>query len=127
MIDFGLFRHENFLAANLSQLLAGMVELGLGFLTPFFLLLVVGVSPATAGIALIPATVPIILAGPLAGKAFDRFGGRWPLFGGFLVLAASGVVLAVSVSEESAVALIPACCCRGSASASSSPSTTRPG
>ena len=107
MINFGLFRHQNFLAANVSQLLAGMVELGLGFLTPFFLLLVVGVSPATAGIALIPATIPIILAGPLAGKAFDRFGGRWPLVAGFLVLAASGVVLALSVSEESAVALIP--------------------
>jgi MFS family permease len=58
-------------------------------------------------VALIPATVPIILAGPLAGKAFDRFGGRWPLVAGFLVLAASGVVLAVSVSQESAVALIP--------------------
>ena len=107
MIDFKLFRHENFLAANLSQLLAGMIELGLGFLTPFFLLLVVGVSPTTAGIALIPATIPVILAGPLAGKAFDRFGGRWPLVGGFLVLAASGIVLAVSVSSESAVALIP--------------------
>ena len=68
MIDFTLFRHENFLAANLSQFLAGMVELGLGFLTPFFLLLVVGVSPAAAGVALIPATIPIILAGPLAGQ-----------------------------------------------------------
>ena len=107
MIDFGLFRHENFLASNVSQLLAGMVELGLGYLTPFFLLLVVGVSPAAAGVALIPATLPIILAGPLAGKAFDRFGGRWPLVAGFLVLAASGIVLAVSVSSESAVALIP--------------------
>jgi EmrB/QacA subfamily drug resistance transporter len=107
MIDFRLFRHQNFLAANVSQLLAGMVELGLGFLTPFFLLLVVGVSPAAAGVALIPATIPIILAGPLAGRAFDRFGGRWPLVAGFLVLAASGVVLAVSVSQESAVALIP--------------------
>jgi EmrB/QacA subfamily drug resistance transporter len=107
MIDFTLFRHENFFAANVSQLLAGMVELGLGFLTPFFLLLVVGVSPTTAGIALIPATIPVILAGPLAGKAFDRFGGRWPLVGGFLVLAASGVVLALSVSSRSAVALIP--------------------
>jgi EmrB/QacA subfamily drug resistance transporter len=107
MIDFKLFRHENFLAANLSQVLAGMIELGLGFLTPFFLLLVVGVSPTAAGIALIPATVPVILAGPLSGRAFDRFGGRWPLVGGFLVLAASGVVLAVSVSSESAVALIP--------------------
>jgi EmrB/QacA subfamily drug resistance transporter len=107
MINFKLFRHQNFLASNLSQLLAGMIELGLGFLTPFFLLLVVGVSPTTAGIALIPATIPVILAGPLAGKAFDRFGGRWPLVGGFLILAASGVVLAVSVSSESAVALIP--------------------
>ena len=106
-ISFSLLRHDNFLAANLSQFLAGMVELGLGFLTPFFLLLVVGVSPATAGICLIPATIPIILAGPLAGRAFDRFGGRWPLVVGFLVLAASGVVLAVSVSQESAVALIP--------------------
>jgi EmrB/QacA subfamily drug resistance transporter len=107
MINFSLFRHENFLASNLSQLLAGMIELGLGFLTPFFLLLVVGVSPAAAGVALIPATIPVILAGPLAGKAFDRVGGRWPLVAGFLVLAASGVVLAVSVSSESAVALIP--------------------
>jgi EmrB/QacA subfamily drug resistance transporter len=107
MIDFKLFRHQNFLAANVSQFLAGMVELGLGFLTPFFLLLVVGISPAAAGVALIPATIPIILAGPLAGKAFDRFGGRWPLVGGFLVLAASGVVLSVSVSQQSAVALIP--------------------
>jgi EmrB/QacA subfamily drug resistance transporter len=107
MIRFRLLRHKNFLAANLSQILAGMIELGLGFLTPFFLLLVVGVSPATAGICLIPATLPIILAGPLSGKAFDRFGGRWPLVVGFLVLAASGVVLAVSVSSESAVALIP--------------------
>jgi EmrB/QacA subfamily drug resistance transporter len=107
MINFKLFRHQNFLAANLSQVLAGMIELGLGFLTPFFLLLVVGVSPAAAGVALIPATVPVILAGPLAGRAFDRFGGRWPLVGGFLVLAASGIVLAMAVSSESAVALIP--------------------
>jgi EmrB/QacA subfamily drug resistance transporter len=107
MIDFSLFRHQNFLASNVSQFLAGMIELGLGFLTPFFLLLVVGVSPAAAGVALIPATIPVILAGPLAGKAFDRFGGRWPLVGGFLILAASGVVLAISVSSESAVALIP--------------------
>jgi MFS family permease len=68
---------------------------------------VVGVSPATAGIALIPATIPIILAGPLAGRAFDRMGGRWPLVAGFTVLAASGVVLALSVSSESATALIP--------------------
>ena len=75
LLEFRLFRHANFLAANISQLLAGSIELGLGFLMPFFLLLVIGIGPATAGIALIPATIPIILAGPLAGRAFDRYGG----------------------------------------------------
>ena len=107
MLDFRLFRHLNFLASNISQLLAGSIELGLGFLLPFFLLLVVGVSPEVAGIALIPATVPIILAGPLAGRAFDRVGGRVPLVVGFTVLAASGFVLAATASKESAVWLIP--------------------
>jgi EmrB/QacA subfamily drug resistance transporter len=107
LLEFRLFRHLNFLAANLSQLLAGAIELGLGFLMPFYLLLVIGVSPATAGIALIPATIPIVLAGPLAGRSFDKVGGRAPLVAGFLALAASGLALAAAASEQSAAALIP--------------------
>jgi Major Facilitator Superfamily len=107
LLEFRLFRHLNFLAANISQFLAGMIELGLGFLMPFYLLLVVGVSPAAAGIALIPATIPIILAGPLAGRAYDRVGGRVPLVAGFLVLAASGATLAALASEQTVAALVP--------------------
>jgi MFS family permease len=107
MLDFRLFRHLNFLASNISQLLAGMIELGLGFLLPFFLLLVVGVSPLVAGVALIPATVPIMLAGPLAGRAFDRIGGQGPLVVGFLALAASGVALALAAPQVSVGWLIP--------------------
>ena len=107
LLEFRLFRHLNFLASNLSQFLAGMIELGLGFLMPFYLLLVVGVSPEAAGIALIPATIPIILAGPLSGRAFDRVGGRLPLVAGFLVLSASGVALAAAAGEQSVGALIP--------------------
>ena len=60
-----------------------------------------------AGIALIPGTLPIILAGPLAGRLFDRVGGRIPLVAGFLILAASGAALALGAGEASAVALIP--------------------
>ena len=107
LLEFRLFRHLNFLAANISQLLAGAIELGLGFLLPYYLLLVVGIHPAVAGIALIPGTIPIILAGPLAGRAFDRIGGRRPLVFGFLVLAASGVALAVGAGAESVGAIIP--------------------
>jgi MFS family permease len=107
LLNFRLFRHLNFLASNISQVIAGMIELGLGFLMPFYLLLVIGVSPAVAGIALIPGTIPIILAGPLAGRAFDRIGGRIPLVAGFSVLAVSGVALAIGAGDASVGALIP--------------------
>ena len=60
LVDFRLFRQLNYLAANISQFLAGMIELGLGYLLPYLLLLVIGVDPAIAGIALIPSTIPIV-------------------------------------------------------------------
>jgi EmrB/QacA subfamily drug resistance transporter len=107
LIDFRLLRHLNFLASNISQVLAGMVELGLGFLLPFYLLLVIGIAPETAGLALIPGTIPIILVGPLAGKVFDKVGGRIPLVAGFLLLAASGVALAIGASDATVWALVP--------------------
>jgi len=107
LIELPLLRHANFLAANISQVLAGMIELGLGYLLPYFLLLVVGVEPLVAGIALIPATIPIIFAGPIGGRLYDRIGGRWPLVGGFLVLAASGLALGLAAGAASAWALVP--------------------
>jgi MFS family permease len=107
LIDFALFRRRNFLAANISQLLAGGVELGLGFLLPYYLLLVIGVGPTLAGVALIPGTIPIIAAGPLAGRLYDRRGGRLPLVTGFLVLAASGLALAWGAGSATVAALIP--------------------
>src|ERR1700761_9481286 len=107
LIDVRLFRHLNFLAATISQVVAGALELGLGYLLPFYLLLVVGVGPVTAGIALIPGTIPIIAAGPLAGRLFDRIGGRVPLAAGFVVLALSGLALGIGATGATAVGLIP--------------------
>ena len=49
LIDFRLFRRLNFLASTLSQVIAGAIELGLGYLLPFYLLLVVGVGPVPPG------------------------------------------------------------------------------
>jgi hypothetical protein len=44
LVEFRLLRRLNFVAANISQFVAGMVELGLGYLLPYFMLLVVGAS-----------------------------------------------------------------------------------
>ena len=107
LIQASLFRKLNFTASTISQLIAGMLELGLGFLLPFYLLLVIGVGPVVAGLALIPGTIPIILVGPLAGRMFDRIGGRVPLTLGFGVLALSGVALAVGVAGGTILSIAP--------------------
>jgi EmrB/QacA subfamily drug resistance transporter len=113
LMKFGLFRYINFSAANISQLLAGAVELSLALLLPLYLLLILEMSPATAGAALIPATVPIIVVAPLAGRFFDRLGGRWPLTAGFLILALSLFWLAIFMSDRSYATLIPALVLQG--------------
>ncbi len=107
LMKFGLFRHLNFSAAVISQLLAGSIELATAYLLPFYLLLVIGLAPGPAGLALIPATVPIIIMAPLAGRWFDRVGGRLPLVAGFLVLAASSFALVAGFPSQSLWSLIP--------------------
>ena len=107
LMEFGLFRHLNFSAAVISQFLAGTIELATAYLLPFYLLLVVGLAPGPAGLALIPATVPIIIMAPLAGRWFDRIGGRIPLVAGFIVLAASSFALVFAFPSQSLWPLIP--------------------
>ena len=107
LMKFGLFRHLNFSAAVISQFLAGSIELATAYLLPFYLLLVIGLAPGPAGLALIPATVPIIIMAPLAGRWFDRSGGRIPLVVGFVVLAASSFALVAAFPSQSLWPLMP--------------------
>jgi EmrB/QacA subfamily drug resistance transporter len=107
LLDFGLLRERNYAGATLSQFLAGMAEIGLGVIFPLLLILNLRMSPALAGIALIPTTLPMIVVAPLAGRWYDRTGGRPPLVTGFVLLALSGIVLSLGVAARSYAALLP--------------------
>lgn len=101
LLDFSLLRrYPNYRGATFSQGFAGMAEMGLGILFPLLLILNLGMEPALAGLALIPATLPMIFLAPLAGRWYDRSGGRRPLVAGFGVLALSGIVLAIGVHSR---------------------------
>jgi EmrB/QacA subfamily drug resistance transporter len=107
LVDFALLRHRNYLGASLSQMLAGMAEIGLGVIFPMLLILNLTMSPALAGLALIPTTLPMIALAPLAGRWYDRAGGRPPLVTGFALLAGSGILMAVAVSADEYLPLLP--------------------
>ena len=108
LMSFGLLaRHSNYLAATISQFIGGMAEMGLALLFPLLLILNLEMPPGLAGLALIPTTIPMILIAPVAGRWYDRAGGREPLILGFVLLALSGVVLALGVSANAYLGVLP--------------------
>jgi EmrB/QacA subfamily drug resistance transporter len=109
LLDFRLLsRHRNYLGATVSQGLAGLAEMGLSVIFPLVLILNLEMTPALAGLALLPATVPMVLISPLAGRWYDRAGGRVPLLVGFGALAVSGIALALAMrGTQNYVQLLP--------------------
>ena len=108
LLDFRLLRrHPHYLGATLSQALAGLAEMGLGVIFPLLLILNLEMDPGVAGLALIPTTLPMIVVAPLAGRWYDKAGGRAPLLTGFGVLTLAALLLAVGVHANNYWVLLP--------------------
>ena len=108
LMSFSLLRQcPNYLGATISQALAGFAEMGLGLIFPLLLVLNLEMPPALAGLALLPATVPMVLVGPLAGRWYDHSGGRPPLITGFGCLVVAGVLLAIGANTNTYLWLLP--------------------
>jgi EmrB/QacA subfamily drug resistance transporter len=98
MLDLGLFRNRNFLLVNLLLALVFISYAGIEYLLPFYLQIVQNYDAATAGMVLTSLSVPMMIAGLIAGMAFNRFGPRRlciaagiPLVIGYYMLTTLGV------------------------------------
>jgi EmrB/QacA subfamily drug resistance transporter len=95
LVDLGLLgTSPGYRTGVISQSIAGAAEMGLGVIFPLLLILNLGMPPGVAGLALLPASLPLIFIAPLVGRWYDRAGTRPPMLTGYLLLAASGVLLA---------------------------------
>jgi EmrB/QacA subfamily drug resistance transporter len=61
-----------------------------------------GLSPTLAGFVFAPSSVALIFLAPRFGRIADRYGPRWPIAGGALLIGA-GVLLLLAVDERSDV------------------------
>jgi EmrB/QacA subfamily drug resistance transporter len=87
MLDLSLFRSGTYTGANVTMLLVALAMFGVFFFVSLYMQNVLGYSAVQAGAAFLPMTVIIILVAPLAGKASDRFGSRWLMTIGMVLLA----------------------------------------
>jgi EmrB/QacA subfamily drug resistance transporter len=95
LVDLSLLATSpGYRTAVISQSTAGAAEMGLGVILPLLLILNLGMPPGLAGLALLPASLPLIFIAPLVGRWYDRAGARPPMLTGYVLLAASGLLLA---------------------------------
>ena len=100
MVPLALFGARAFVGLTLFTFLLYGALGGLMLLLPYVLIEAGGYSAVRAGAALLPLPVIIAFGSPLMGKVAARFGPRWPLTLGPL-LVAGGFVLTLLIGEDS--------------------------
>ena len=64
------------------------------YFIPQFLQVVQGMQALDAGLVLVPSALVLVVMMPLAGRLYDRFGPRWPVVTGLLLMAYGSYLLA---------------------------------
>ncbi len=108
MLDLSLFKNPTFTGANLSVLLVALALFGVFFFMSLYMQGVLGYSAVQAGAAFLPMTILIMLTAPIAGRSTDRFGSRWLITVGMVLLAVQLLYFSRLGVQESYWTLFPA-------------------
>ena len=108
MLDLTLFRNRTYVGANLAMLLVALAMFGVFFFVSLYMQNVLGYSAVEAGAAFLPMTLLIIVIAPLAGRASDRWGSRWLITGGMVLLAVQLAYFSQLSEDATFWVLVPA-------------------
>ncbi|MFK4099447.1 MFS transporter [Streptomyces sp. NPDC019531] len=100
MVPLVLFKHRNFSGGSLSLALVQIGNGGLLLVLTQYLQFVLGYSPIKAGLAFLPLAVTALLGNGVGVKLAARYGNRWVILAGMLVMVACFALL-TTVSAHS--------------------------
>ncbi len=107
IVQFKLLSDRNFLGAIVVALVISFAMLGVFFFLALYMQDILGYTPLEAGIRFLPSTLMIVAIAPIAGRLADRFGPRWLIGGGLLILSVSLFSFSSIAVDSSYLDLLP--------------------
>jgi EmrB/QacA subfamily drug resistance transporter len=100
MVDLSTFTRRPILLTNMTTIVAGFALFGCFVLVPTFVETDSShgygfdATATIGGLYLLPSSIAMLFAGPIAGYAGRRVGSKWPLVVGMLLISTSATLLA---------------------------------
>jgi EmrB/QacA subfamily drug resistance transporter len=107
MVEFRFFADRNFLGAVVVALIVSFSMLGVFFFLALYMQDILHYSPLEAGVRFLPSTLMIVGVAPVAGRLADRFGPRWLIAAGLVIVAASLYSFSGIAVDSSYLDLLP--------------------
>ncbi|WP_156228947.1 MFS transporter [Corynebacterium comes] len=101
LIDLRPFSNAPFVFGVLMTMLGLVFVFAMNVIIPLFLQSAREMSPLGASLTLAPGILLTVVAGPLAGRLYDRHGGRWTIPLGFLIMAVFVTLVGVAAGYSS--------------------------
>ena len=108
LIELDLFRNGTFNSSNFQIFTGQFTKLSVVVFGALYFQQVLEMDPLKAGLALLPAMIPIPLMAIVGGKATDTYGPRYPSLFGLLFCGSAIILIGVLSTYERYVFLLPA-------------------
>ena len=114
MVDLRMLAHRPILLTNVATLISGFALFSCFVLIPTFVETDsangygFSASATQAGLYLLPSSLAMLFAGPLAGAIGRRYGSKWPLAAGMLIVSVAAILFATRNDEPGTVLLASA-------------------
>lgn len=101
LLNLQPFRSKSFVLGVSMTMLGLLFVFAMNVVIPIFLQSVKGQTPMGASLALAPGILMTVVLGPIAGRLFDRHGGRVTIPAGFTIMAGFALLVGVAAGHES--------------------------
>jgi DHA2 family lincomycin resistance protein-like MFS transporter len=105
LLDLRPFRSTPFVLGVAMTMLGLLFVFAMNVVIPLFLQSAKGQEPLGASLLLAPGILATVVLGPVAGRLFDRHGGRVMIPAGFGIMAVFALLVGVAAGHESALLL----------------------